>query len=97
MAQDREGLPERFLAREHRSQAPRSLRRQTAEELEGLPVEVKVGGRMMLKRVMGKASFATCRTCRAASSSTSPATGRRGSYADFKTWDLGDISASSAP
>ena len=30
----------------------------TAEELEGMPVEVKVAGRMMLKRVMGKASFA---------------------------------------
>ena len=27
----------------------------TAEELEGMPVEVKVAGRMMLKRVMGKA------------------------------------------
>ncbi len=31
----------------------------TVEELEGLPVEVRVAGRMMLKRVMGKASFAT--------------------------------------
>ncbi|HRE17630.1 MAG TPA: lysine--tRNA ligase, partial [Rhodocyclaceae bacterium] len=30
-----------------------------AETLAALPVEVKVAGRMMLKRVMGKASFAT--------------------------------------
>ena len=29
------------------------------EELEGTPVEVRVAGRIMLKRVMGKASFAT--------------------------------------
>ena len=27
------------------------------EELEALPIEVKVAGRIMLKRVMGKASF----------------------------------------
>ena len=31
----------------------------TKEELEPLAVEVSVAGRMMLKRVMGKASFAT--------------------------------------
>ncbi len=30
-----------------------------AEELEATPIEVSVAGRMMLKRVMGKASFAT--------------------------------------
>ena len=29
------------------------------EELEVLPIEVRVAGRIMLKRVMGKASFAT--------------------------------------
>jgi lysyl-tRNA synthetase class 2 len=31
----------------------------TREELEATPIEVKVAGRIMLKRVMGKASFAT--------------------------------------
>lgn len=31
----------------------------TAEELEAMPVDVKVAGRIMLKRVMGKASFIT--------------------------------------
>ncbi|MRR52168.1 MAG: lysine--tRNA ligase, partial [Rhodocyclaceae bacterium] len=31
----------------------------SAEELESLPIEVRIAGRMMLKRVMGKASFAT--------------------------------------
>jgi lysyl-tRNA synthetase class 2 len=54
----------------------------------------KVAGRMMLKRVMGKASFATLQD----------STGRiqiyvarddvgEGIYADFKHWDLGDIVA----
>ncbi|MBN8506417.1 MAG: lysine--tRNA ligase [Burkholderiales bacterium] len=62
------------------------------EELEPLGVQVSVAGRMMLKRVMGKASFATLQD----------ATGRiqlyvmRDAigdelYADFKHWDLGDI------
>jgi lysyl-tRNA synthetase class 2 len=31
----------------------------TREELEATPIEVKVAGRIMLKRVMGKASFAS--------------------------------------
>ena len=54
---------------------------------------MKVAGRMMLKRVMGKASFATIQDfCRAASSSTSPVTASaRSAYDDFKHWDLGDI------
>jgi lysyl-tRNA synthetase class 2 len=64
------------------------------EELEPQAVAVKVAGRMMLKRVMGKACFATLQD----------ATGRIQLYvnqdaigaealADFKHWDLGDIVA----
>ncbi|MBQ0958322.1 lysine--tRNA ligase [Ideonella sp. 4Y11] len=62
------------------------------EALEGAPVQVSVAGRMMLKRVMGKACFATLQD----------ATGRIQLYitqdmvgpealAAFKHWDLGDI------
>ena len=58
------------------------------------PVTAKIAGRMMLKRVMGKASFATLQD----------ATGRfqiyvtrddigEEAYNDFKHWDLGDIVA----
>ncbi len=64
----------------------------TAEELEATPVEVKVAGRIMLKRVMGKASFITI----------SDVGGRiqiyvardkvgEETYAAFKRWDIGDI------
>ncbi|MDX1669101.1 MAG: OB-fold nucleic acid binding domain-containing protein, partial [Limnobacter sp.] len=64
------------------------------EELDPQGIEVAVAGRMMLKRVMGKASFATIQD----------ATGRIQFYinndgvgedrhADFKHWDLGDIIA----
>ena len=64
----------------------------TGEELEATPVEVKVAGRIMLKRVMGKASFITI----------SDVGGRiqiyvardkvgEETYTAFKRWDIGDI------
>ena len=63
-----------------------------AEALEAAPVAVSVAGRMMLKRVMGKASFATLQdaTGRIQLYVTRDAIGEE-AYADFKKWDLGDI------
>ena len=69
------------------------------EELEPLAVKVHVAGRMMLKRVMGKASFATLQDA-----SFGPSGGRIQLYINnagvgeevhtaFKHWDLGDIVA----
>ncbi len=69
------------------------------EELEPLAVTVKVAGRMMLKRIMGKACFATLQD-----GSTGKTHGRIQLYvtqdaigaealAAFKHWDLGDIVA----
>jgi lysyl-tRNA synthetase class 2 len=71
----------------------------TKEELEALAAKVHVAGRMMLKRVMGKASFATLQDA-----SFGPSGGRIQVYinnegvgedvhAAFKHWDLGDIVA----
>jgi lysyl-tRNA synthetase class 2 len=71
----------------------------TKEELEPLAVKVDVAGRMMLKRVMGKASFATLQDA-----SFGPSGGRIQVYINnegvgedlhnaFKHWDLGDIVA----
>jgi len=62
------------------------------ETLEASPIRVKVAGRLMAKRVMGKASFAQVQDM----------SGRiqlflqrdslpEGVYKDFKTWDIGDI------
>ena len=64
----------------------------TSEELQGMPVEVRVAGRMMLKRVMGKASFATLQDLsgRIQIYVTRDSLGED-VYADFRTWDLGDI------
>ena len=72
---------------------------QTTEELATVATTVKVAGRMMLKRVMGKASFCTLQDA-----SFGPSGGRiqiyvKGEdvgdelYASFKHWDLGDIVA----
>ncbi len=69
------------------------------EDLEPLQVRASVAGRMMLKRVMGKASFATLQDA-----SFGPSGGRiqvylsndsvgEAAHADFKHWDLGDIVA----
>ncbi len=69
------------------------------ETLAGKAVTAKVAGRMMLKRVMGKASFCTLQDA-----SFGPSAGRiqiyvKGEdvgadvYASFKHWDLGDIVA----
>ncbi len=67
------------------------------ESLEATPVTVSVAGRMMLKRVMGKASFATIQDGslgevggRIQLYVTRDAVGED-LYAAFKHWDLGDI------
>ncbi len=62
------------------------------EELEAAPVQVRVAGRMMLKRVMGKASFATIQDLsgRIQIYVTNDGTGAE-AHAEFKRWDIGDI------
>ena len=83
---------------EHRAEALFALYDGSSkEELDALAVQVSVAGRMMLKRVMGKASFATLQD-----SSFGPSGGRIQLYINnegvgedvhsaFKHWDLGDI------
>lgn len=64
------------------------------EVLEAKAATVKVAGRMMLKRVMGKASFATVqdRSGRIQLFISKENIGEE-LYEDFKRWDLGDIIA----
>ena len=62
------------------------------ETLEADAIEVQVGGRMMTKRVMGKASFATIQDRSGKlqlflQRDSLP----EGRYQEFKSWDLGDI------
>ena len=62
------------------------------EELEETPISVRIAGRMMLKRVMGKASFASLQDLsgRLQIYVTRDALGEE-AYEDFKKWDLGDL------
>src|ERR1700752_3122210 len=62
------------------------------EELEASPLTVSVAGRMMLKRGMGKASFATIKdmTGRIQLYVTNDNAGEV-QHAAFKHWDIGDI------
>jgi lysyl-tRNA synthetase class 2 len=64
----------------------------TNDTLEAAPVAVAVAGRMMLKRVMGKASFATLQDMsgRIQLYITNDAVGVE-THEAFKHWDLGDI------
>ncbi|GAB7125817.1 lysine--tRNA ligase [Silvimonas sp. JCM 19000] len=62
------------------------------EPLEAQAVAVSVAGRMMLKRVMGKASFATLQDVSGQIQLyVSRDSVGEDVYAGFKTWDLGDI------
>ena len=61
----------------------------TKEELEPLKIEATVAGRMVLKRVMGKASFATLQD--QSGRIQLYISNELGNYDAFKHWDLGDI------
>ena len=66
----------------------------SAEDLSAAPRRVKIAGRLMTKRVMGKASFANLRDM----SGDMQLYVKRddlaeGVYGEFKRWDLGDIIA----
>ncbi|HRF11563.1 MAG TPA: lysine--tRNA ligase [Candidatus Accumulibacter phosphatis] len=64
----------------------------TLEELAAAPVAVRVAGRIMLKRVMGKASFITVQDLsgRIQAYVSRDQVGDE-TYAAFKRWDMGDI------
>ncbi len=87
-------FPNDYKPSDHASDLVATHNDKSTEALLVLNQTAKVAGRMMLKRVMGKASFATLQDC----------TGRvqvyiKGEevgdelYEDFKHWDLGDIVA----
>lgn len=66
----------------------------SAEELEAEAHTVAVSGRMMLKRVMGKAAFATVRDCTGTMQYfLSPSEVGQQAYDEFKGMDIGDIVA----
>ena len=82
-------FPNDFRRKDFASQLAGAHGQKSKEELEKAHLPVTVAGRMVLKRVMGKASFATLQdgTGRIQAYITQDTPG----YEDFKHWDLGDV------
>jgi lysyl-tRNA synthetase class 2 len=85
-------FPNDFKPTHHAAELARRHGASSNEELEPLAVKVSVAGRLMLKRVMGKASFGTLQdgSGRIQLFVTKDALGDA-AYDAFKHWDLGDI------
>lgn len=85
-------FPNDFKPSSQAAQLHAAHRDKPAEALEQEGATARVGGRMMLKRVMGKASFATLQDAsgRIQVYVTRDGVGEE-AYAAFKHWDLGDI------
>ena len=89
-------FPNQFKPKNLSSELHKNFDTDDKETLEKKGIEVSVSGRMMLKRVMGKASFATIQDNNGRiqlyvardfiNSDDNPEL-----YAQFKKWDLGDI------
>ena len=90
-------FPNDFKPTDHSARLFAAHEGQTVDELATLNITARVAGRMMLKRVMGKASFCTLQDA-----SFGPSGGRiqiylKGEevgvdlYEQFKHWDLGEI------
>jgi lysyl-tRNA synthetase class 2 len=88
----RNPFPNDFAREQLAGDLQRAYGEMAKEELEGHSIRVAVAGRMMLKRVMGKASFATLQDMsgRIQIYVSNDATGTDAHEA-FKHWDLGDI------
>ncbi|MBI5335881.1 MAG: lysine--tRNA ligase [Burkholderiales bacterium] len=85
-------FPNDFQPRDHAAELHSRHAPKPAEELEAQPVTACVAGRLMLKRVMGKACFGTLQdgSGRIQVYVTLDAVGAE-QLAAFKHWDLGDI------
>ncbi len=82
-------FPNDFRRRDLASDLAKRFGDKSKDELEKQRVQATVAGRMMLKRVMGKASFATLQD--GAGRIQVYVTQEVAGYEDFKHWDLGDI------
>lgn len=85
-------FPNDFKPSDHAEALHGAHGEKAAEQLEAEGTVARVAGRMMLRRVMGKASFATLQdgSGRIQAYVTRDAVGEE-AYAAFKHWDLGDI------
>ncbi|NJM32838.1 MAG: lysine--tRNA ligase [Limnobacter sp.] len=87
-------FPNDFSPTHHAASLQATYAALSKEEIDPQGIEVSVAGRMMLKRVMGKASFATVQdgTGRIQFYINNDGVGAE-THGEFKHWDLGDIVA----
>jgi len=86
--------PNDFRPTHHAGELQSQYEQTDKEALEATALNVAIAGRMMLKRVMGKASFATVRDGSGQIQFfVTPADVGEQTYEAFKKWDLGDIVA----
>jgi lysyl-tRNA synthetase class 2 len=83
--------PNDFRPKDHAAVLTKEHGEKSKEDLEKAGIAASIAGRMMLKRVMGKASFATLQD--GSGRIQAYVTSDRPGYEDFKRWDLGDIVA----
>jgi lysyl-tRNA synthetase class 2 len=81
--------PNDFRPQNRAGDLQRAFGEKSKAELENTAIPVKVAGRMMLKRVMGKASFATLQD--GSGRIQIYISNEVNNYEEFKHWDLGDI------
>ncbi|MEO5797738.1 MAG: lysine--tRNA ligase [Rhodoferax sp.] len=92
-------FPNDFKPTDHAASLFERFNGQSTEELAAQNITAKVAGRMMLKRVMGKASFCTLQDASFGDTGGRIQIYIKGEdvgaelYASFKHWDLGDIVA----
>jgi lysyl-tRNA synthetase, class II len=85
-------FPNDFVPQDRARALTQSHGEKTREALESNPIQVSIAGRMMLKRVQGKASFATIQdsTGRVQLYINDEGVGEP-THESFKHWDMGDI------
>lgn len=87
----RNAFPNEFRRDSLADQLAIAYANKAAEWFEANPIHVKVGGRMMVKRVMGKSSFAKLQDRSGVIQIFLQSEALGDTYAEFKTWDVGDI------
>ncbi len=86
-------FPNDFRRTHHAGELQSAHTQSTAEHLEQAGIAVKVAGRMMAKRIMGKASFAQIADPSGRIQLFLQAAALPGVYDEFKGWDVGDTVA----
>ncbi len=90
LREQRKDYPNSFRRNELAKELIKEYSDSSKDDLENTSISVKVAGRIMLRRLMGKASFTTIQDM-SAQIQLYLREDTLSNYDDFKTWDIGDI------